>query len=351
MSIPLFPSLRPNLVGPFWCELDPPIDEEAEILQLEREQREWKDGVSQMFANVSPIGKMNQDADDDDLDDMGDDEDDTTSSDDGDDMDDDNDVPGMFRIHDNLSPSPDVAAAVGGLVPTSQAASTFSARTTGEDSNESSSSSESSVTVTLNRVGGENADLSAGNSAPTTHPVPRPARMIVGTHVPAARPGMPQQPVRLAFISTTDQTEGRQQSSLGSVSPTSRAYIDAALQSPTGQFHLDIPDDDDDTDDDIPDRAAPSQSQRTGRSQSARTFPGPVSDQLRRYQQMMAAGSIRPSLSSTQIDSLIESMHQRAHAARAAALTPPSTSTSEVVTQSTEESDTDGSLIPHQGGV
>lgn len=41
MSIPLFPSLRPNIVSPFWCDLDPPIDEEAEILELEREQREW----------------------------------------------------------------------------------------------------------------------------------------------------------------------------------------------------------------------------------------------------------------------------------------------------------------------
>lgn len=41
MSIPLFPSLRPNIISPFWCELDPPVDEEAEILELEREQREW----------------------------------------------------------------------------------------------------------------------------------------------------------------------------------------------------------------------------------------------------------------------------------------------------------------------
>lgn len=351
-------------MSPFWGELDPPIDEEAEILQLEREQREWKDDVSQMFANVVPIGKVNQDADDDDLDDMGDDEDDTTSSDDDDDMDDDN---GMFRIHDNLSPSPDVAAAaaavaaaasaaaaasvaVGGFASTSSVISTLSAPVAGDDSSESSSSSESSVTVTLNRVGGESTTTSPGDpSILTTRPAARPARMIVGTHIPAPRPGMPQQPVRLAYISTTHQPSRRQQSNSGSVSPTSRAYIDAAMQSSIAQFNRDIPDDEDDTDDDIPDRAAPTQSQRAGRSYSSRPFPGPVSDHLSRYQQMMAAGHIRPSLSSTQIDSLIESMHQRAHAARGAApLLPSSTITAEAATGSNHESDSDSSSVSHE---
>lgn len=149
---------------------------------------------------------------------------------------------------------------------------------------------------------------SAPESSSRTSSSTRPSRMIVGRHIPAPRPGTFQQATRAAFIDTAGRPVYSGRTATGSVSPTSRAYIHAALHSPTGPVHLDAPDGDDDTEEQVPDRGAPTQATREGRSSNAP-----------QYQQMVAAGqSIHPSESSTQIDNLIETMHQaqRAHTSR-----------------------------------
>lgn len=322
MSIPLFPSLRPNIVSPFWCDLDPPVDEEAEIVELEREQREWKENIGESFSNSLPIGKTSNDVEEEDLDDVGDEEEEDESSSDADDMDDDDDVPGMFRIHDNLSPPPASGQAPGVIVATTDSPmlpdpEPDQDRATSDAHSNSSSSSGSSVMVSLSR-------LDAQNSAPAesvdTHVSTsrRPTRTIVGRHISAPLPGMSQQTVRVAYINTAGRPVYGGQLSSGPVSPTSRAYIDAALQSPTGEIQVDNPEGNEDN---VSSDGPPGEASASPVSQSpARSFPGPVSDHLSQYHQMVAAGHIHPSASSAQIDNLIESVHQsqRVHAARVA---------------------------------
>ncbi|XP_034244854.1 uncharacterized protein LOC117647267 [Thrips palmi] len=295
MSIPLFPSLRPNISSPFWLDIDPPIDEEAEILELERGQQDWKVSLGRVFTNVLPIGKTNHDVDEEDLDDLADEEDDTTSSDD---MEDD-DGADVYQLQESeatmQAPSPPEITDVPAL--TYSDVETLPAN-----------SIEAPIMETSDRPEMQTDSSSAhesGSSPPTNG---RPSRMIVGRLIPAPRPGTSQQGARAAFIDTAGRPVYSGRTSTGSVSPTSRAYIQAALHSPTGSVHLDIPDGDDDTDDEVPDRGAPThQALQEGRSSQS-----PL------YEQMLAAGqSIHPSESSTQIDNLIETMHQaqRAHAA------------------------------------
>lgn len=280
------------------------------------------------------------------MDDIGDDEEDTTSSD-ADDMDDDDDVPGMFRIHDNLSPPPiDIAPDEGPDAAPSDPTlssdvrpvvmSTDSPPSPDADiaigdhlSNSSASSSDSSVTVTLNGADAQiAAPMESGETQLSSSRISsRPTRTIVGRHTTAPRPGMPPQSVRVAYINTAGRPVYSGRLDSGSVSPTSRAFIDAALQSPTGQVQLDIPHteesaEDNDHNDDIPDTASSSQQiSRVGRlTPATRPFPGPAPDHFSQFHQMVAAGHILPSVSSAQIDNLIESVHQaqRVHAARAA---------------------------------
>lgn len=281
------------------------------------------------------------------MDDIGDDEEDTTSSD-ADDMDDDDDVPGMFRIHDNLSPPPvDIGSDEGPDAPSDPTLSsdvrpvvisTDSPPSPDADiavgdhlSNSSASSSDSSVTVTLNGADAQTtAPMESGDTQLSSSRISsRPTRTIVGRHTTAPRPGMSPQSVRVAYINTAGRPVYSGRLDSGSVSPTSRAFIDAALQSPTGQVQLEIPhteesSGDNDHNDEIHDRAVPSQqTTRVGRlTPATRPFSGAASDiSLSQFRQMVAAtGHIVPSVSSAQIDNLIESVHlaQRVHAARAA---------------------------------
>ena len=147
----------------------------------------------------------------------------------------------------------------------------------------------------------------------------RPTRVIVGRHFPSQRPGTRPQPVRVAYIDPSGQPVYTGRSSTGSVSPTSRAYIDAALQSPTGEVNLAISEDQDVAEGDHDTDSATQQSLHLGRfTPGAQLSPDPASDHVSQYHQMIAAGHIRPSASSARIDNLIESMHQaqRAHASR-----------------------------------
>lgn len=219
------------------------------------------------------------------MDDLADDEDDTTSSDDLED----DDGADMFQLQDTPAaveapPTPDIAD-----VPDM----TYSdVETVPAESMETPN--------TLTRSDAQIETSSMHDSASRTSS--RPSRMIVGRLIPAPRPGTSQQGTRVAFIDTSGRPVYSGRTSTGSVSPTSRAYIQAALHSPTGPVHIDIPDGgEDDPDVEVSDIGAP-------------THHLTHSPQ---YQQMVAAGqSIHPSESSTQIDNLIETMQQAQRAAR-----------------------------------
>lgn len=254
-----------------------------------------------------------------DVDEMGDEEDDTTSSDGDDDMDDDDDgdPSALFHVHDHSAPDIALNADAGAAI--SPLASETPLNAVPEQSPPHlSASSDSSFSGTLHTPN-DDPDMTAEVSDPQAggqRPVSRPTRMIVGRHIPAQRPGIRPQP---AFIDPTGRPVYTGRSSTGSVSPTSRAYIDAALQSPTGEVNLDVSDDQVADEDDNDRDSSVQQSLYLGRStHGSRSFPDPASDHVSQYHQMVAAGQIRPSASSAQIDNLIESMHQaqRAHASR-----------------------------------
>ncbi|KAJ1521151.1 hypothetical protein ONE63_002846 [Megalurothrips usitatus] len=297
MSIPLFPSLRPNIMCPFWGELDPPVDEEAEIIELEREQREWKASLGQMFGNPLPIGKTSNDPDEEDLEAMADEDDDTTSSDDIDDM-----APrGMFRIHDNLSPPPPpVVAPAAPLIPDSPASPSDDT-----SSVTSSTSSESTVTVTLNRIAGPSTSTAQPQGPPESS-AGRATRVIVGRHIPAPRPGMPQQPARYAYIETTSRRIFSGRRSSGSVSPPNQTYMEAMFRSATGEANSD-------------DSAGSGDEGTAPAPQHAPPATRPFPEYISQFHQM--------SSSSSQIDSLIESVYQAQRATSSGAGTSNTSTT------------------------
>ncbi|XP_055845632.1 anaphase-promoting complex subunit 15B [Episyrphus balteatus] len=76
---PFFPSLRPPIANHIWFELDAPVNEEAEILQYERDQHKWINSISNAAADIHPLGKVQSlpgpETDDEDANDESDDSD------------------------------------------------------------------------------------------------------------------------------------------------------------------------------------------------------------------------------------------------------------------------------------
>ncbi|GAB1608241.1 anaphase-promoting complex subunit 15-like isoform X1 [Argonauta hians] len=60
MSRPLFPSLVPKAVDPFWFPVDKPCLDESEISALEADYNNWAQSVGDKDNAIVPIGKTAQ---------------------------------------------------------------------------------------------------------------------------------------------------------------------------------------------------------------------------------------------------------------------------------------------------
>ncbi|XP_055621237.1 anaphase-promoting complex subunit 15 isoform X2 [Toxorhynchites rutilus septentrionalis] len=55
--LPFFPSLRPAVANNLWFVADECCDEDAEVSAMESEHQEWLNRISQIGADLVPIGK------------------------------------------------------------------------------------------------------------------------------------------------------------------------------------------------------------------------------------------------------------------------------------------------------
>ncbi|XP_053683688.1 anaphase-promoting complex subunit 15 [Sabethes cyaneus] len=105
--LPFFPSLRPAVANNLWFAVDECCDEDAEVNAMESEHQEWLNRMSQIGADLAPIGKDtnehadNMDSEDDDANDESDDSD--NSDEDDEDME---DIANVARPNERLVMEP-----------------------------------------------------------------------------------------------------------------------------------------------------------------------------------------------------------------------------------------------------
>lgn len=80
MSQPAFPSLTPRVSEQHWFSVDRPIDDELELVQMEREHQNWLISISDKEKESVPIGKTAAEHFDEDEEDEEDDNDDDDES-------------------------------------------------------------------------------------------------------------------------------------------------------------------------------------------------------------------------------------------------------------------------------
>jgi len=87
MTTPLFPSLQPPVVDPNWFSCDKPVDEDAELAQLEKEHQNWIQEIAQKDCDLVPTGQIDAATfeDEEEEDDDNDDDDEESESNDDDD--------------------------------------------------------------------------------------------------------------------------------------------------------------------------------------------------------------------------------------------------------------------------
>ncbi|XP_030037508.2 anaphase-promoting complex subunit 15B [Manduca sexta] len=106
MNIP-FPILAPRLIDSQWFNSDSPIDEEAELTALERENKQWLKSVGKQY-KCTPLGKsdpepMEEEADTDEEEDN----DESDESEESHDEDEEEDVRSYSSVRNNNELEPD----------------------------------------------------------------------------------------------------------------------------------------------------------------------------------------------------------------------------------------------------
>ncbi|KAA0188587.1 hypothetical protein HAZT_HAZT000679 [Hyalella azteca] len=73
-SLQLYPDLQPRMVDPLWFDVDRPVDMNAELKELEQQEKGRLLAIQQHGKDILPIGKATHDNSDDDDDDANDDD-------------------------------------------------------------------------------------------------------------------------------------------------------------------------------------------------------------------------------------------------------------------------------------